>query len=333
MPCQTWWLEGGDPLHSHLTSDVLPQLGLNVSHPAFTVSRAGGQHGVYLYQEQNSHAIVVGKFYGDRHGIPKTVRERLLDLEFSRLSTARAAGFDRSPHQVVQPLSKSKRINCVLVEKFARGHDLDHYIAKAAYDGQGRRLFRKLSKLAHFLCELHNRTAGPERVDFRDNIAKFRLLLDVLLRDGVADGGASDSLRRQARGWERKERMWSDVAVWVHGDATPTNFFFHSHDGVTAIDLERMRRTDRAYDVGMLSAELKHHFAWRTGRADMAEPFIGHFLWSYAANFQDREAAFRAVLQRSRFYMALAELRLARNDWLPWEHRKWLVAEAGRCLA
>jgi hypothetical protein len=30
--------------------------------------------------------------------------------------------------------------------------------------------------------------------------------------------------------------------------------------------------------------------------------------------------------------MGLGELRIARNEWLPWEHRKWLTTEAHRCL-
>lgn len=44
------------------------------------------------------------------------------------------------------------------------------------------------------------------------------------------------------------------------------------------IDLERMQEADRAYDLGAMAAELRHHFAWRNGRAHDAGPFIGHFL-------------------------------------------------------
>jgi hypothetical protein len=31
--------------------------------------------------------------------------------------------------------------------------------------------------------------------------------------------------------------------------------------------------------------------------------------------------------------MALAELRIARNAYLSWDHRRWLVAEARSCLS
>jgi len=100
----------------------------------------------------------------------------------------------------------------------------------------------------------------------------------------------------------------------------------------TAIVLERIHLADRAYDVGMLAAELWHQFAWRVCQADAAEPFIDHLLWTYCACFPDQQRVFRNVTHRSRFYMALGELRIARNPWLPWEHRKWLVHEACQCL-
>lgn len=333
MPCQTWWLDGGDPLHGHLTSHVLPQLGLDVPHPAFAVSRLGGQCGVYRYQEHNSHALVVGKFYGDRHGVAETVRERLLDLEFSHLSVARAAGLSGFPHQVVQPLSKSKRINCVLVEKFVRGHDLDYYIAKAAYEGQHHRLFRKLTKLAHFLCELHNHTARTGPVSLRHVAARSRHLRHRLRGYGLLHAETDRVLRHYLARWQQSGELEDGLPVLVHGDVTPTNFFFHPEDGVTAIDLERMHAADRVYDVGMLCAELKHHFALRINDAAAAEPFIGHFLWSYCEKLSDSERVFRHIAGRNPFYMALGELRIARNEWLPWGHREWLVAESCRCLA
>jgi len=97
-------------------------------------------------------------------------------------------------------------------------------------------------------------------------------------------------------------------------------------------DLERIRFSDRVYDIGMLMAELKHHFGWRVLQADAAEPFIGHFIRTYSEGFSEPESFFNAITYRSRFYMALGELRIARNKWLPWEHRKWLTDEAFQCL-
>ena len=39
-----------------------------------------------------------------------------------------------------------------------------------------------------------------------------------------------------------------------HGDATPANFLFGDHMDVAAIDLERMKRGDRMFDVGRVAA-------------------------------------------------------------------------------
>ena len=94
-----------------------------------------------------------------------------------------------------------------------------------------------------------------------------------------------------------------------------------------------MQSSDRVYDIGMLFAELKHHFAWRVLQADAAEAHIRHFLRSYCEGFLDPEQAFHSIAYRNRFYMALGELRIARNEWLPFEHRKWLIGEALNCLS
>jgi ribonucleotide monophosphatase NagD (HAD superfamily) len=59
--------------------------------------------------------------------------------------------------------------------------------------------------------------------------------------------------------------MWQDRQVWLHGDATPANFLFgHSMD-VAAIDLERMKRGDRMFDVGRVAGELQHAFMRDSG--------------------------------------------------------------------
>ena len=118
----------------------------------------------------------------------------------------------------------------------------------------------------------------------------------------------------------------------IHGDITPTNIIFHPEDGLTAIDLERMRCADPVYDLGFLAAELRHHFAWRILKADAAEPFITHFFREYCEQFPDPGPVFDRITHRNRFYMALGELRIARNAWLPPGHRKWLVEEAFRCF-
>src|SRR6266700_2818012 len=60
--------------------------------------------------------------------------------------------------------------------------------------------------------------------------------------------------------------------VWLHGDATPANFLFGCDMDVAAIDLERMRRGDRMFDVGRVAGELQHAFMSAVGDRHRAEP-------------------------------------------------------------
>jgi len=329
----SWRLDERDPLHAHLAFIALPRAGIEVEDPDFEVSRLGNGQEVYKYRERKSRSLFVCKFFGRRWYLSETERRKGLNYEFKSLNALRKMGFCTYPHRVVRPLSIDENINCLLVEDFARGHNLDYYLAKAAYEGEHEQLFRKLAELANFLAKLHTSiVAGKKRVNFADSLDYFRYLLESRAQEGLIAARALGKFVSLCNEWEQAGEMWADMSACVHGDATPTNFIFHPEDGITAIDLERMRLSDRVYDIGMLTAELKHHFALRIFKADAAEPFISHFLKSYCENYLDPESIFDSVACRNRFYMALGELRIARNEWLPFEHRKWLTDEALRCL-
>jgi len=328
----SWRLDERDPLHTHMTHVVLPRAGIDIRYPDFQVSSIGNRQEVYSYRERKSQSLFVCKFFGSRWYLSEVGRRDGLNYEFNNLNTLRKMGFCEFPYRVVRPLSKDENINCVLVEDFVRGHNLDYYIAKAAYEGQHGRLFRKLTELASFLAKLHASTADTEGANFSNSLDYLHKIVHSLAQKGLIGAQSFSNFVSLCGEWEQAAEMWSDVSVVVHGDATPTNFIFHPDGGVTAIDLERMRASDRVYDIGMLAAELKHHFAWRVHQADAAEPFISHFLKSYCDGFLDPESVFDSVTCRNRFFMALGELRIARNEWLPWEHRKWLAGDALKCL-
>jgi aminoglycoside phosphotransferase (APT) family kinase protein len=128
--------------------------------------------------------------------------------------------------------------------------------------------------------------------------------------------------------WRQQPRMWEDQRVLVHGDATPSNFLFGDSLNVTAIDLERMKRADRVFDLGRIAGELQHFYLQATGNKYAAEPFIGHFLWEYACHFPDRDRAFCSITGRIAFQMGLTLLRIARNSWINEGQRQRLVEEA-----
>ena len=98
------------------------------------------------------------------------------------------------------------------------------------------------------------------------------------------------------------------------------------------MDLERLKATDRVFDLGRVTAEIKHFFMQYTGNREPAEPFIGHFLYEYACHFPDRQSAFSAITSRLPFYMGLTLLRIARNSWITGAHRRRLLEEAKQTL-
>ena len=126
--------------------------------------------------------------------------------------------------------------------------------------------------------------------------------------------------------------MWQDQQVWLHGDATPANFLFGDGMDVAAIDLERMKRGDRMFDVGRVAGELQHAFMRDSGDRHRADPFIGHFLREYSSHFADRQGMFESVTARAPYYMALNLLRIARNDYIDRDYGGRLTSQAKRLL-
>jgi aminoglycoside phosphotransferase len=126
--------------------------------------------------------------------------------------------------------------------------------------------------------------------------------------------------------------MWQDQQVLLHGDATPANFLFGHGMDVAAIDLERMKRGDRMFDVGRVAGEIQHAFMLTTGSRRRAEPFIGHFLWEYSCHFPDRQRTFESITARLPYYMGLNLLRIARNDYIGQEYGGRLIGQAKKLL-
>jgi len=318
-------LDAHDPLYEILAARVCPQVG----RPVFHVWRMSSSL-VYRYREEKSRVTVIGKFFRpeDAHG------ERALRIkgEYENLLRVRNLGFDRFPHSVACPITREERIGLALVEEYADGRDLDHYLKRAVYRAEHRPLKEALGQLAHFLCLLHSKTAQESRVDLGFVGAYFQRILHRLLAKGVVPESEAPSLWTLMDRWLNSDCLRRAETVVVHGDATPTNFIFTEDGGITAIDLERMKDTDRAFDLGMVCGELKHAFFWRTGNPFAAEPFIHHFLRSYCDRFHHGEEGFVAITARIPFYMALTELRIARNLYLDRDYRKRLSREAFQCL-
>jgi aminoglycoside phosphotransferase (APT) family kinase protein len=323
-------LASHDPLHPYLVHDVLPQIGIRNSAAEFRVFSMKDSK-VYLYEERHSCAMVVGKFFVSGSHDSAVAAQRM-SQEFDNLQLLRSYGLAGYPHQVVRPLGTNAWLNSILVEEYAEGVPLSTFVNQAIHQGQSRQLFEKLTALAYFLATLHNRTANGLGVDFHQDCAYLDRLVRKLQAKRVIGTWEADEFFGLRDRWREKPRMWEDNQVLVHGDATPSNLLFGRGLSVIAIDLERMKRADRTFDLGRIAGELQHYFLEATGNKNGAEPFIGHFLWEYACHFPDRDRAFHSITGRLPFQMALTLMRIARNSWVSSPQRQRLVEEAKNIL-
>lgn len=316
-----------DPLYGYLQKEIFNRFYGTAETVEFRVFRMNASNDVYLYEDTRTDRRVLGKFFLSSHMPDKNIASHRLEREYRNLREFRALGFDHGLHYVARPLGRNHELNRLLVVEYCQGESLDSVIGTAISTRHGNELFQRLTSLAFFLASLHNRTAQGGYVDFHE----CRQYTDSVLRDlqhqtliGENEYREISSLCDQ---WRNCASMWQDNPVLVHGDATPSNFLFGDGLHVMSFDLERVRRTDRVFDVGRLAGELLHFFLRGTGNKYDAEPFIGHFLWEYACHFPDREQAFHSINRRIPYYMGSNLLRIARNDYLPWEYRRLLINE------
>jgi len=320
-------LQRVDPLYDYLARDVMPRVDMEVKDPVFHVCRIAASNMVYKYREERSNLSVIGKFYRSQ----EPYKARRLISEFDNLRKARALGLATLPNYIVKPLGQEKSMGLGLLEEYVPGKDLDHYIRKAVYDGRHGRLKERLGDLAGFLAMMHKKAGLGKGLDLKPSGEYFEKVLNTLRKKRLLDDDGVKHFRRLKERWCGRDFMHQDQAVVIHGDATPTNFIFPEEKGIVAIDLERMKPGDRVYDVGMVCGELKHAFMWRMGDRFASEPHISHFLKEYSRHYGD-DRFYWSVVRRNPFYMAVTELRIARNSWLDREHRMRLIREAERCL-
>jgi aminoglycoside phosphotransferase len=273
---------------------------------------------------------VVGKFYSAYP--PATSADRSLDREYQNYLWAAALGLTQGPGLIPRLLGRHPQTRLGLLLAAVPGPDLDQALARACHQGEQEQLLRRLERLAGLLAVFHTREIPEQPVSpqpARQYFAKLQAQLQGL---GLLTPEEEQALLEEGAAWSPRLERLPDNLVLVHGDATPTNFLFPDGRAV-ALDLERLGLADRLWDLSWVAGELKHTWGLRTGYLDGAEPAIRHFFGAYVTSLPADTALTRRIFALNPFYMALAELRIARNAYLPWEHRRALVAEARRCLA
>ena len=325
------YVAGHDPLYGFLSRIIRDLLGVREPRPAFRVFRLSGSNVVYAYEEEFSRVKVICKFYGPRFGPDWDKAAGMARREYEGLETLRRYDLIGSPHHVIRPLGFSGEINGVLAVEYYAGEEFSHAIARAAQHRDDAHLYGRLTALAFFLATQHSRTANGATVDFDPDCRYFNTVIGRLRKAGRIGERGIEELSGLRDRWRDRPMMWQDRQVWLHGDATPANFLFGEGMDVAAIDLERMKRGDRMFDVGRVAGELQHAFM-SAGDRHRGEPFIGHFLREYSRHFPDAQRTFESVTARAPFYMALNLLRIARNDYISPDYGEKLVAGARKLL-
>ncbi|GAB4244486.1 MAG: hypothetical protein Kow00109_20380 [Acidobacteriota bacterium] len=315
----------GQALHRHLARL------LKLDDEPLSMERIAHSTCVFLCRSREPDHSVVCKFFAARENLPWPEARALMLYEYRSLERLRRGGFRGPPFEVVQPLAVEEAAGCLLVEPFVPATDLDHTIG-AAVSGAEAELFTRLNQLAGFLARLHGGHVLRRHIPFHRYCEDARRILRSLAKAPDLSRDLLKSLEPLVRLWERESERWTAETTLVHGDVTPTNFLFPEPGRLVVLDLERMRFADPLLDVGFLTAELRHHFALRVHCAERAEPFVRYFLDRYCEEREFAEPVRRQWLERHRFFMALGELRIARNPRLHPGHRGWLVEEALRCL-
>lgn len=284
---------------------------------------------VYRFTFSSNGYAVVGKFFSACP--PTSPQDGGLALEYDNYLHAASLGLANGSRVLPRLLGRRPELRLGLLLEAVPGPDLDALLRRACLSGDLPPLYRGLTSLAELLARFHSRPLPETPVSSLEALAYLDKVVLQLGGLGLLTPADEAALAAERAAWADLLTGYPDRQVLVHGDVTPTNFLFP--DGrALALDLERLRAADRLWDLSWLAGELKHAWAWRTGRPEAAEGAIGHFFHAYLAAQPGNHDLAARLYHLNPFYMALAELRIARNAYLSWDYRRWLVAEARRCL-
>jgi aminoglycoside phosphotransferase len=323
-------LAEADPLARTLRRLVEAQAGFRPPAGEVCVEPLPSSRQVLRFTFPAGGYAVVGKFFSGYP--PQASADLSLAREYDHYLKLPALGLGNGGGLAPRLLGRWPERSLGLLLEAVPGPDLDHFLLKACIHGDPAPLCRALEKLAHLLAFFHSRPVPALPVSPEPALAYLDKVMAQLLGAGLLIREDRLALESERAAWEGRFRNFSDRQVLIHGDATPTNFLFP--DGrVVALDLERLRAGDRLWDLSWVAGELKHAWGWRTSDLSGSEEAIRHFFRMYlTATGLDPLLACR-LYGLNPFYMALAELRIARNPYLTRDYRRDLVAEARRCLA
>ena len=323
-------LADADPLAQALRRLVSAEAGFHPLAGEVRVESLPASRQVLRFTFPVGNYAVVGKFFSAYP--PQASADLSLAREYDHYLRLPDLGLGNGSGLAPRLLGRWPERSLGLLLEAVPGPDLDHLLLRASVHGDPAPLFQALEKLAHLLAFFHSRPVPADPVAPQPALTYLDKVMARLLEAGLLTREDCQALAHERDAWEERFQDFSDRQVLIHGDATPTNFLFPDGRAV-ALDLERLRAGDRLWDLSWVAGELKHAWGWRTGGFRGSEAAIGHFFRMYLTAAGLDPALTRRLFSLNPFYMALAELRIARNLYLTLDYRRELVAEARRCLA
>ncbi|MGQ9687903.1 MAG: phosphotransferase [Desulfobaccales bacterium] len=306
---------------------LAPHLGAEPHHGLW-VERLRASRPVFRFSRGDNGTGAVGKFFLAQR--PATSQDRSLVREYDNYRTVENLGF-AAAGLIPRLLGRATDLGLGLLLEGTAGPDLDYFLAQACQGWEREACFAKVANLGELLAFFHTRPVPSELVSLEPAFAYLKKLQGQLQALGLLSPADINFLAAVRRFWEDQDTAFPDRRVLLHGDATPTNFLF-PNGRIIALDLERLRPGDRLFDLSWIAGELKHAWAWRQGDWVAGEKLIQTFFQAYLKALSASDYLSRRVFALNPFYMALAEMRIARNSYLSWEYRRALVAEALKCL-
>ncbi|MDO9531304.1 MAG: phosphotransferase [Deltaproteobacteria bacterium] len=323
-------LADADPLAQALRRLVGDEAGFRPPAGEVRVESLPASRQVLRFTFPAGDYAVVGKFFSASP--PQASADLSLAREYNHYLRLPGLGLGNGNGLVPRLLGRWPERSLGLLLEAVPGPDLDHLLFRACLHGDPAPLFGALDKLAHLLAFFHSRPVPALPVAPEPALAYLDKVMAQLLEAGMLTREDWQALAHEHHAWEERFQDFSDRQVLIHGDATPTNFLFPNGRAV-ALDLERLRVGDRLWDLSWVAGELKHAWGWRTADFSGSEAATRHFFRMYLTAADLDPALTGRLFSLNPFYMALAELRIARNLYLTRDYRRQLVAEARRCLA
>lgn len=253
---------------------------------------------------------------------------REMEAEYGMLKEFEKNGFSSGRYRVVRALGVNETLDCALATVYEDGGTVLSLIYDTLKNNRHEHeLLNALELTAGLLNKIHTVMSRSPRVDGAEMFYSYLKPVLYLEELGALDGFHRRVTKGLSR-WYNHKPLFEQRGVTVHGDANPSNF--KVRDGVVyGFDVERSRPgRSPLLDVGTMVAELRHHCAYLVKDAGKAEPYVKHFLCTYAPAAKYREQIEKILP----FYVSRGFFKIAMLGYWKRDYRKYLIEQGTRCI-